>query len=57
MMDKFVVSLFVMIIVAFIGGIYTGYYGHPYEKCNSMYASAEDIGECIWLLRNQPALQ
>lgn len=49
MMDKLVVSLFVMIIVAFVGGIYTGYYGHPYEACKRQYTTAEDIGECLWI--------
>lgn len=26
-------------------------------RCREMYVTEEDMGECLWLLENQPALQ
>ena len=39
-------------------GIALGNYAHPYEQCTRKgFTNPEDIGECIWLLDNQPALR
>ena len=44
--------------IAFALGIALGNYAHPYEQCTRKgFTNAEDIGECIWLLDNQPALR
>ena len=33
-------------------------YTHPYERClRKGYTQADHIGECIWLLENQPSLR
>lgn len=46
------------IALAFIIGLTLGSYSHPYEQCTRKgFTNAEDIGECIWLLDNQPALR
>lgn len=26
---------------------------HPYDRCVEMYATPEDIGECVWILENE----
>lgn len=45
-------------ILAFIAGLALGLYSHPYEQCTRKgFTNPEDIGECIWLLDNQPALR
>lgn len=45
----------VLIDYMFIDG---GIYSHPYDRCISKgFVNPEDIGECIWLLENQPALR
>ena len=44
--------------LAFIAGLALGSYSHPYEQCTRKgFTNPEDIGECIWLLDNQPALR
>lgn len=46
------------IALAFVAGLALGSYSHPYEQCTRKgFTSPEDIGECIWLLDNQPALR
>lgn len=46
-------------LVAFVIGIALGNYVHPYERCTvgKGFTNPEDIGECIWLLDNQPGLR
>ena len=56
-MQYLVIPLFFMVIVAFIGGITIGYYAHPYEECQRRGITPDDVGECVWLLKNQPALR
>lgn len=44
--------------LAFIAGLALGLYSHPYEQCTRKgFTNPGDIGECIWLLDNQPALR
>lgn len=44
--------------VAFVIGLALGSYSHPYEQCTRKgFDDPVDIGECIWLLGNQPALK
>ena len=48
--------------VGFILGAWVGAWAswvtHPYEQCTRKgFTNPEDIGECIWLLENQPALR
>ena len=44
--------------IAFALGIAVGSYAHPYEQCTRKgFTNPEHIGECIWLLTNQPALR
>ena len=47
------------IAIAFILGLILGSAGHPYERCTvgKGFTNPEDIGECIWLLDNQPGLR
>ena len=46
------------IALAFVLGLALGSYSHPYEVCTRKgFTNPEDIGECIWLLQNQPALR
>ena len=43
---------------AFVAGLALGSYSHPYEKCTRKgFTNPTDVGECIWLLQNQPALR
>lgn len=44
-------------ILFLVGGMGIGYYSHPYEVCSEKHVSDENIGECVWLLKNQPALR
>ena len=37
---------------AFVLGVFVGIYGHPYEVCKRMYATPEDISECVWIKEN-----
>jgi hypothetical protein len=50
---------YVYLIIAFIAGWAFAIYTHPYERCTvgKGFTNPEDIGECIWLLENQPALR
>ena len=41
------------IAAAFVLGVLLGNYGHPYEECQRMYNTPEDISECVWLLENR----
>ena len=44
--------------IAFAIGIALGSYSHPYEQCTRKgFTNPEDVGECVWLLNNQPALR
>ena len=45
--------------VVFVLGLYLGSASHPYERCTvgKGFTNPEDIGECIWLLDNQPGLR
>jgi hypothetical protein len=47
------------ITAAFIVGLTLGSWSHPYERCTvgKGFTNPEDIGECIWLLDNQPGLR
>jgi len=48
---------YVYLTLAFITGWAVAMYWHPYERClRKGFTNPEDIGECIWLLENQPAL-
>jgi hypothetical protein len=48
----------IIVSSAFVLGVLLGNHGHPYEQCTRKgFTNAEDIGECIWLLNNQPALR
>lgn len=38
--------------IAFSLGIALGSYSHPYEQCKRMYATPEDISECMWIKEN-----
>ena len=38
--------------VALAVGIVIGNYAHPYEVCDRMYDTQEDISECAWLRMN-----
>jgi len=43
---------------AFVLGMAVGSFSHPYEQCTRKgFTNPEDVGECIWLLTNQPALR
>ena len=33
-------------------GMTVGYNFHPYESCESMYETPEDISECVWIKEN-----
>jgi len=54
---------FLLILVLMAGAFGLGfefaYTIHPYERCTveKGFTNPEDIGECIWLLENQPALR
>lgn len=43
----------IFISCAFVLGVLLGNYGHPYEECQRMYNTPEDISECVWLLENR----
>ena len=47
------------IAIALIVGLTLGSWSHPYERCTvgKGFTNPEDIGECIWLLDNQPSLR
>ena len=46
------------IVAVFVIGLALGSYSHPYEQCTRKgFTNPEDVGECIWLLNNQPALR
>ena len=47
------------IAIALIVGLTLGSWSHPYERCTvgKGFTNPEDIGECIWLLDNQPGLR
>lgn len=49
----------ILIAAAFIVGLTLGSWSHPYERCTvgKGFTNPEDIGECIWLLDNQPGLR
>jgi len=57
-MKQFLLILLLM-AGAFGLGIEFAYQIHPYERCtvDKGFTNPEDIGECIWLLENQPALR
>ena len=57
-MKQFLIILLFM-AAAFFTGMEFAYQIHPYERCtvDKGYTNPEDIGECIWLLNNQPALR
>ena len=54
---------FLLILVLMAGAFGLGfefaYQTHPYERCTveKGFTNPENIGECIWLLENQPALR
>lgn len=60
---KFMIVL--VIGVAFSLGIALGSYSHPYEVCERKYGVSgagyvpvdDYLLECVWLLKNQPALR
>lgn len=52
MNKTFVFLICAMPIVCFVGGIYTGYYGHPYEACSREHVGGDNVGECVWLKLN-----
>ena len=33
-------------------GMNVGYHSHPYEVCERMYDTPEDISECVWIKEN-----
>ena len=49
---------YAFLLLAFIAGWAWAMYSHPYEQCTRKgFTDPSDIGECIWLLQNQPALR
>ena len=54
-----IAAAFIPIAAAFIVGLTLGSWSHPYERCTvgKGFTNPEDIGECIWLLDNQPGLR
>lgn len=40
------------ISIAFFVGLLLGHALHPYESCNRMYTTLEDVSECIWIKEN-----
>ena len=53
------ITISIIIAIAFVVGLALGSASHPYERCTvgKGFTNPEDIGECIWLLQNQPALR
>ena len=43
---------YVYLVLAFIAGWATSMYTHPYEQCKRMYATPENISECVWIKEN-----
>jgi len=50
MFDKFIIA--VIAFSALLGAIYFFKDFVDQRKCERMYTTEEDIGECLWLLRN-----
>ena len=42
----------IIVSSAFVLGVLSGNYGHPYEVCKRMYNTPGDIMECVWIKEN-----